>query len=79
MLQTHKITLFKLALLFGLIIPVAYAGITASISGTVTDPTGAVIPGASVTAHNTETGINTSNSDQCPGLLFFSRPHCGQI
>jgi hypothetical protein len=32
----------------------------ATISGTVTDPTGAVIPGVTVTATNVETGIRTN-------------------
>jgi hypothetical protein len=36
---------------------IAFAGVTASISGTVKDSTGAVLVGASVTATNTETGV----------------------
>lgn len=39
---------------------------TSSIFGTITDPTGAVIPGAKITAHNTATGVDyptTSSSD----------------
>lgn len=45
---------------------VAFAGVTASISGTVKDSTGAVLVGASVTATNTATGVSqtvTSNGD----------------
>lgn len=45
--------------------------ITASISGTVTDPTGAVIPGAAVTAHNTETGIDSSTQTNAQGFYNF--------
>ena len=36
------------------------AGTTASISGTVTDPSGAVIAGATVTATNLETAVVTT-------------------
>jgi hypothetical protein len=36
---------------------IAFAGVTASISGTVKDSTGAVLVGASVTATNTATGV----------------------
>ena len=48
-----------------------WAGITASISGTVTDPTGAVIPGAAVTAHNTDTGIDSSTQTNAQGYYSF--------
>ena len=71
MRRTHAAILFNLTLLLGLVIPVAYASITASISGTVTDPTGAVIPGASVTAHNTETGIDASTETNAQGFYSF--------
>ncbi len=48
-----------------------WGGITGSISGTVTDPTGAVIPGAAVTAHNTETGIDSSTQTNAQGFYSF--------
>lgn len=48
-----------------------WAGVTASISGTVTDPTGAVIPGAAVTAHNTETGIDSVTQTNSQGYYSF--------
>jgi hypothetical protein len=39
----------------------AFAQVTASLSGTVSDATGALIPGVEVTAKNTRTGITTTN------------------
>ena len=42
--------------------------VTASITGMVTDPSGAVIPGASVTAHNLDTGVDTATTTNGVGL-----------
>ncbi|HEY1217265.1 MAG TPA: carboxypeptidase-like regulatory domain-containing protein, partial [Bryobacteraceae bacterium] len=47
--------------------PALAQSVTGSISGTVTDPTGAVIPGATITLTNTDTNqiirtITTGNS-----------------
>ena len=67
----HIQRLCTLALLFVLGISVAHASITGSISGTVTDATGAVIPGASVTAHNTGTGIDTTAKTSAQGFYSF--------
>src|SRR6476661_10401503 len=39
----------------------AFAQVTASLSGTVSDSSGALIPGVEVTAKNTRTGISTTN------------------
>ncbi len=50
----------------------AWASITGSISGLVTDPTGAVISGASVVATNTQTGVNTAVTTDTKG--FYSLP-----
>jgi hypothetical protein len=61
------ILVFLLLLGTGLV----WGGITASISGTVTDPTGAVIPGAAVTAHNTETGIVSATQTNAQGFYSF--------
>ena len=48
--------------------PAAYAQITAQIHGTVTDPTGAVIPGATIVALNTGTGISTTQTTNGHGF-----------
>ena len=47
------------------------AGITATISGTVTDPTGAVVAGATVTATNVETGVALSQTTNAQGFYSF--------
>ncbi|HEY0703204.1 MAG TPA: carboxypeptidase regulatory-like domain-containing protein [Candidatus Acidoferrales bacterium] len=48
-----------------------FAGVTASISGTVTDPSGATVPGASVTATNVDTGVVTTLSTNGAGFYSF--------
>lgn len=60
-----------LLLTFGLN-PSAYAGVTASILGTVKDTSGAVIPGATVTATNTDTRIAQAVSTNGDGSYAFS-------
>src|SRR5246500_3713857 len=47
------------------------AGVTASISGTVTDATGAVVVGATVTATNVETGVATTQATNGQGFYSF--------
>lgn len=48
-----------------------FAGVTASISGTVTDPSGAIIAGASVTATNVDTGVATTQATNSSGFYSF--------
>ena len=50
---------------------VCFAGITASISGTVHDPSGATIAGATVTTVNTETGISQTQKTNSAGFYSF--------
>ncbi len=49
----------------------AFAGVTASISGTVKDATGAAVVGAKVTATNTETSIASSQPTNGQGYYSF--------
>jgi hypothetical protein len=42
--------------------------VTGSVTGQVTDPTGAVVSGAHVTAHNLDTGVDTSTTTNPDGL-----------
>ena len=48
-----------------------FAGVTASISGTVKDSTGATVAGASVTATNTGTGISQKETTNSQGYYSF--------
>src|ERR1700675_5110388 len=47
------------------------AGVTASISGTVTDPSGAVVAGATVIATNVDTGVATTLTTNSQGFYSF--------
>jgi hypothetical protein len=46
--------------------------ITGNISGTVTDPTGSVIPGANVTVTNTGTGVARNTQTTSTGVFFLN-------
>lgn len=48
-----------------------FGGVTASISGTVTDPSGAVVAGATVTATNIDTGVATTQTTNASGFYSF--------
>src|SRR4051794_31185582 len=53
----------------------ARAQSTAALSGTVTDPTGAAVPNATVVARNVATGVETSlTTDSSGAYLFPSLP-----
>jgi hypothetical protein len=45
--------------------------VTGTITGTVTDPTGAVIPGAKVTAKETATGVSHNAATNAAGIFTF--------
>jgi len=45
--------------------------ITASITGSATDPSGAIVPNAAVTATNTETNVRTASNTNSEGLYTF--------
>jgi hypothetical protein len=51
---------FVLVAALGTFLPSAFAQtVTGAITGTITDPSGAVVPGATVTAHNLSTGVDS--------------------
>jgi hypothetical protein len=66
-------TVFALGLLFGLSCSLPCAGqqTTGSISGTVKDTSGAVIPQVPVTATNTGTGVKTRAISDADGFYTF--------
>ena len=55
----------------------AQTGGTGSIEGAVTDPTGAVVAGATVTAANTLTGVKTTNITTKAGYYVIPLLHPG--
>ena len=58
-MKKRSFLLFLLAMLvLGGALPAFSQKITGDITGTVTDPTGAVVPGAIVTAENVGTGLS---------------------
>jgi hypothetical protein len=66
--------LVLILLLFGLYAPSLHAQATASLKGTVTDSTGAAVPGTKVVVHNQATGVewqtetNSAGNYLVPGL-----------
>jgi hypothetical protein len=68
----RNLKLFGTLGLFLLVVTMAWASITGSISGVVTDASGAVIPGAQVVATDTATGIKNTVTTDAKG--FFSLP-----
>src|ERR1700761_6463087 len=51
---------------------IALAQINAGVDGTVADPSGAVIPGVSVTAKNVATGVTTNATSNAAGAYAFA-------
>jgi len=69
----NRVLAFVLLLLLGS--GVALAGVTGSIEGTVSDPAGAVVPGATVIAASNDTGIQrTVMTDQKGFYSFLALP-----
>ncbi len=65
-LRQHSI-LFAIVLLLNAGLAVAYAQSTATLSGTVADPSGAVVPQAQVTVHGLSTGIDRAVNSNASG------------
>ena len=62
------LTRFSLALALLGTAAAVHAQSTATLTGTVTDPTGAVVPGAQVTAHESATGLDRTVPTDSAGL-----------
>src|ERR1700722_19002689 len=58
--------------LFAWLAPFSRAGVGGSISGTVSDPGGGVVPKSTVTAINTSTGIRQSVTTDNKGFYAFT-------
>lgn len=71
-MRTHRSAAFGLLTFFFLGIALAWASITGSISGVVTDTSGAVLSGATVVATETQTGVKTSATTDAKG--FYNLP-----
>jgi len=67
-----KVKFFLLAALLAVAIATAQVGGSGAIQGTVTDPSGAVVVGASVMASNVETGVETSRKTTEAGFFVLS-------
>jgi len=55
------------------VLPLAAQFTTASLGGTVTDATGAVVPVATVTINNVDTGLTVTVSTEPTGAYLFPR------
>src|SRR5678809_1486915 len=62
---------FALLCLMSAITAFGQVGINATLGGTVSDPTGALIPGVEVTAKNTETGVTSTSLTNESGTYRF--------
>lgn len=65
-----SLVLTVLALLFSAV-AIRAQNVNGAISGEVTDPSGAVVPGAAVTAHNLDTGVNTRTVTDSAGVYHI--------
>jgi hypothetical protein len=74
--ETRIFQLAILALFFSCVcVPFSTAQVSASLSGMITDPSGAAVFAASVTANNLDTGISrTAPTDQGGRYRFFALP-----
>jgi len=55
-----------------------WAGVGGTVSGTVTDPSGAVVPGANVSATNTDTGVRANLTTNGSGFYSFQQLSVGR-
>ena len=69
-MKLHIRFVLSFAMVLALVFP-AYAAITGVISGTVTDPQGAVVPGVSVVVTNQQTGVQQTTTTDSKGFYSF--------
>src|SRR5579862_9402591 len=75
--RAPRVALLLAAALFGLQASL-WAATTGSISGTLTDQTGALIPGATLTVTNTAQGVQTKTTSDAKGAYTFPSLPVGQ-
>jgi hypothetical protein len=63
--------LVVLAFVLALATPLSGQTFRGQVRGLITDQTGAVVPGATVTLSNTKTGINSNKHTDSAGLYIF--------
>src|SRR5258706_3408309 len=63
---TNRLSSFVVLLLVG--VGASFAQSTATLSGVVTDPSGAVVPGAQVTVHSLATGLDRQITTDSAGI-----------
>jgi hypothetical protein len=76
-MKNYLRVVFALAVIFVLCHP-AHAAITGTISGTVTDPTGAAVPGVTVVALNEDTGVKVQVMTDGRGFYSFTALNVGR-
>jgi hypothetical protein len=76
-LQSLAVCLLSIAGVFLWAVHIQAQATTASIHGTVTDPTGAIVANATVTAVNTSTGISSAQKTDSRGYYIFPDLHIG--
>ena len=72
-MQMSRRLLALSAALFAVLMPLQAQYTTASLGGTVLDPTGAGMPGAKLTVKNVETGFTETTQSGSTGTYLFSR------
>ncbi|HWZ41912.1 MAG TPA: TonB-dependent receptor [Candidatus Saccharimonadales bacterium] len=73
----NLMALIAVSLMMAMCIPASGQVLKGSILGTVSDPQGAVVPGASVKVTNTATGVSQTTTSDNSGLFRFSLLQAG--
>ena len=76
--RTARIGFLLFLILHAIFHATVWAATTGSISGTLKDPSGAVIPGATVIAANTATGIQNKTTTDTKGVYTFPSLQLGR-
>jgi hypothetical protein len=66
-----KSTLARILIVFALSAPFAFSQVTASLSGVISDPTGATMPSARIVLTNDDTGVRRDATSNEAGLYQF--------